>query len=796
MSDNDPTTAASSQPAPPAAAAAAPTATAPATTTPPAAPVAKAPATGSTTSTTPASSSLPAKPTPAASKAPRIPTSEYDYFIVVDFEATCDEGKPAAELLVTSATAEIIEFSWVCAAKSTLANVKEEQVYVKPVKTPITPFCENLTKITPAMVEDGKTLQQAIDSLDAFVTSEILDKGKTFCFVTHGAWDLRIQLPREAKEKGITLPLYLKEPIVFDLKEEATKWIAHHPEVVLKSFSLEKMCEAFAVTQVGQLHSGIDDVKTIISIMMYLVAFAHPDVFTQATDPAQVLKMFKDSGSKIVRISSMSFDITQSEVETFFTSNKLTPKEIVIQTTASNKPTGSGFIVFESHTDALAALELNGAPLGTRVIEITPSSKAVMDTTNKGKSSSSSNQTSKSSYTSSSRPGDWTCNMCQFVNFSSRMACLKCNSPSPEGVIPSQPANFTSGDWMCPNAQCGFHNYASRTHCLRCRTPMPGTSGNGSGYNNGGPVASPHHHSHHSHHHHPYASGGGSGGGGHSITFRPGDWNCPSCNFQNFASRTQCMKCGTSAPSSGGGSGSGSGGGYRGSNSSYNSYDNSSSSNSNSYGGGYQSSGYQSSGYQGGRGGGNSYGGGGSQSYGSQGGSGSYGSSGNGSSSGGQSNFRPGDWSCPSCNSHNFASRFQCMRCGLAKPVRDSSPAPSSYPTQQSMMKAGDWMCPNTQCGYHNFAKRTTCARCGTNSPNQSSGQGSGGSNMSYYGTQQQSSSQQSGPTPGYSPMSPAYGSSAPSYGSYGGPTYGTQQSQQGYGSYGTQQYGQPPNRY
>jgi RNA-binding protein FUS len=136
------------------------------------------------------------------------------------------------------------------------------------------------------------------------------------------------------------------------------------------------------------------------------------------------------------------------------------------------------------------------------------------------------------------------------------------------------------------------------------------------------------------------------------------------------------------------------------------------------------------------------------------------------------------------------------MRCGLAKPVRDSSPAPSSYPTQQSMMKAGDWMCPNAQCGYHNFAKRTTCARCGTNSPNQSGGQGSGGSNMSYYGTQQQSSSQQSGPTPGYSPMSPAYGSSAPSYGSYGGPTYGTQQSQQGYGSYGTQQYGQPPNRY
>jgi len=44
--------------------------------------------------------SLPAKPTPV-SKAPKVPTSEYDFFIVLDFEATCDDGKPAEELLVT-----------------------------------------------------------------------------------------------------------------------------------------------------------------------------------------------------------------------------------------------------------------------------------------------------------------------------------------------------------------------------------------------------------------------------------------------------------------------------------------------------------------------------------------------------------------------------------------------------------------------------------------------------------------------------------------------------------------------
>ncbi|KAG0317883.1 hypothetical protein BGZ99_005966 [Dissophora globulifera] len=735
----------------------------------------------SSTLTAPASASLPAKPTPV-SKAPKIPTSEYDYFIVLDFEATCDDNKPAAELLVTGATSEIIEFAWICVTKNNFAILHEEQKYVKPLSTPLTPFCQALTNITPETLQNAGSLQEAIDSLDAYINTEILDKGKSFCFVTHGAWDLRIQLQREAKDKGIVLPAYLKEPILFDLKEEATKWIAHHAEVVLKSFSLEKMCEAFAVSMVGRLHSGLDDSKTIVNIMKYLVAFAHPDVFMQATDPVQVLNMFKKEESKIVRISSLSFDITQTELEAFFAAKQLKPKELVMQSNGPNtsRPSGGGFAVFEKHADALAALELNGALLGQRTIEITPSSRTSMETL-KGKLSNF-QQSAKNSGITTSRPGDWVCNMCQFTNYASRRACFKCHSPSPEGAVPTQPPNFASGDWMCPNAQCNFHNYASRTQCFRCQTQRPGTTGPGNSYGNGGPMASPHHHSHHSHHHHPYASGGGAGGS-NSITFRPGDWACPNCSFQNFASRTQCMKCGTPAPSGGNeaGSGGSGGGGYRGGNSGYGGYNDQS-------GGGY-----------GGRGGsqGGSYGGG--AQYGSQGGNVGYSNSGAPSGQGGHS-FRPGDWSCPSCNSHNFASRFQCMRCGLTKPPqRDSSPAPSYTPTNP--MKPGDWICPNSQCGYHNFAKRTTCARCNANAPAPTGPSGgivgglggAGGSGMGYYGTQQHHAPppQQPAPVqnPGYSPMNP-------SYGSYGGPTYGSQQPQQGYGSYGSQQYGPPSNRY
>ncbi|KAG0255527.1 hypothetical protein DFQ27_006213 [Actinomortierella ambigua] len=740
----------------------------------------------------------PKSPSPApVSKAPKVPTNEYDCYIVLDFEATCDDNKAKEELLVTPTTQEIIEFSWVCVTKSNLAILHEEQRYIKPLNTPLTPFCKTLTKITEEQLENGGTLQEAIESLDKYITTEILDKGKSFCFVTHGTWDLCIQLPREAKDKSITLPVYLQELVLFDLKDEASKWVAHHSEVVLKSYSLEKMCEAFAVTPAGDAHSGLMDSKTIVNIMKYLVAFAHPDVFTLAIDTAQNLKDFKAQESNVIRLASLSYDATQVEVEAFFAARKIKPKEIVMVSSSANRPSGTALAAFETHTEALAALELHGKALGQRSIEVLPSTPEAL-ASEKSKANPATQSTSKAHAHPASRPGDWACNMCQFVNFASRRACLKCNSAAPDGAVPSQQSNIPSGDWVCPNGRCSFRNYSSRTQCLRCGTTRPGVSGSG------GPVASPLHHSNHSSHHHPY--GGGGGGGGHHG-YRPGDWNCPTCNFQNFASRTVCMKCNTQSP--------------------------------------LQNSG-GNSGYRGGSGG---YGSGGSGGYNDRGGYGSGGGYGGGSGGGMNSSFRPGDWSCPSCNSHNFASRYQCMRCGLAKPAHLSSGGPGGpqggsgggsggYGSgmggsggggsggvgggANAPMKPGDWICPNSQCGYHNFAKRITCARCNTLAPaSQTSSVGSGGGaggsmgggggsggggggGGSYYGTgatsqpsygQQQPPQQPQQSAPQYGQVSQqGYTPYNTGYGGYGGPNYGTQQPQQGYGSYGTQGYGHNAN--
>mmetsp|Transcript_20850 Transcript_20850/g.49726 ORF Transcript_20850/g.49726 Transcript_20850/m.49726 type:complete len:261 (+) Transcript_20850:109-891(+) len=150
---------------------------------------------------------------------------------------------------------------------------------------------------------------------------------------------------------------------------------------------------------------------------------------------------------------------------------------------------------------------------------------------------------------------------------------------------------------------------------------------------------------------------GGGYGGGRGGGARPGDWTCPACSGNVFASKNFCFRCGEPKPDgAGGGYGGGGGGGYGG-----------------GYGGG-------SRGY----GGGSGYRGG---SYGevpvcrdylagrctrdncrySHEGSDRGPPRQGGFPGGGPGNVRPGDWTCPSCQANVFASKMSCFRCGTPK---------------------------------------------------------------------------------------------------------------------------------
>eukprot|EP00927_Polykrikos_kofoidii_P022573 TRINITY_DN21015_c0_g1_i1.p1 TRINITY_DN21015_c0_g1~~TRINITY_DN21015_c0_g1_i1.p1 ORF type:complete len:283 (+),score=24.36 TRINITY_DN21015_c0_g1_i1:99-851(+) len=66
----------------------------------------------------------------------------------------------------------------------------------------------------------------------------------------------------------------------------------------------------------------------------------------------------------------------------------------------------------------------------------------------------------------------------------------------------------------------------------------------------------------------------------------------------------------------------------------------------------------------------------------------------------GMTSLRPGDWLCRACNNHNYSSREACNRCHIPKTIYIAD----------SGMRDGDWLCP--QCQNHNYASKTACNKC------------------------------------------------------------------------------------
>ncbi|KAH7430668.1 hypothetical protein KP509_08G008000 [Ceratopteris richardii] len=219
----------------------------------------------------------------------------------------------------------------------------------------------------------------------------------------------------------------------------------------------------------------------------------------------------------------------------------------------------------------------------------------------------------------SRKPGDWNCPSCDHLNFGWRESCQRCNE-----------AKSGSGG----HTKAGNDGYGGGRDDERGDYRRRGSSyGFGSGYNSGG-SGSYHGRSdsrgsgsrddYRSGSRDDYRSGYdsynrsfGSSYGGSDV--RPGDWHCQEgrCGAHNFASRSNCFKCG--APKDEGGE--------------------------NARGGSYD------------------YGRGGGYDRGSRGGFGrSYDS---GDAGSGRSGWKSGDWMCTrsGCNEHNFASRTECFRC-------------------------------------------------------------------------------------------------------------------------------------
>ena len=210
------------------------------------------------------------KESPAgAAAAPATPT--LDYYLVLDFEATCENQKHIKPQ-------EIIEFPVLKVNARTLETEAEFHAYVRPtVHAQLTPFCTQLTGITQDMVDGKPVLQDVMSSFQGWMeTNGLLEPSVKSCFVTCGDWDLKKMLPSQCEYFRLPIPYYFRSWInVKQLFSAVTGERAN---------GMPSMLHFFGLSLDGRHHSGIDDSRNIAKILVSL-ARQKPDIRPTTTLP-------------------------------------------------------------------------------------------------------------------------------------------------------------------------------------------------------------------------------------------------------------------------------------------------------------------------------------------------------------------------------------------------------------------------------------------------------------------------------------------------------------------------------
>lgn len=202
------------------------------------------------------------------------PKQQYDYFLVMDFEATCaGEGRRMP-------VSEIIEFPALLVDTKKLSLVMESNDpslaikstfhrFVKPSAYPeLTPFCIQLTGITQDTVNASHTFPIVWRQFLTWIKDmEIADSNgnptSSVLPITCGNWDLSTCLPDECFRHKLILPTLLHAWC--DVKQSFFHVFKSWPTGGL--MGMMRNCD---IPHQGRHHSGLDDCKNLINLVTYL----------------------------------------------------------------------------------------------------------------------------------------------------------------------------------------------------------------------------------------------------------------------------------------------------------------------------------------------------------------------------------------------------------------------------------------------------------------------------------------------------------------------------------------------
>ncbi|GEQ67723.1 hypothetical protein JCM33374_g1388 [Metschnikowia sp. JCM 33374] len=492
-----------------------------------------------------------------------------DVYVVVHFATTFDDSA----VYVPRDACETIALSWCTVDAQSLIISPRQSILVKPSKTPVTPDCVSRYNLSWDRVKEGLSFKDAIVEFDRKLTEEVA--GQDYSFVAVNVHDLRVSLPREARDKSVALPVCLQHPRVFDLCNEYSNWQSIHPEALsYPNSSLSNIITALDVDVASEWSEESRDnyelaVEVYAKILVQLLKKSvpvetHMSVLTKPYDTALDARTFLAERSKILYLSNLPADTTHSELESWFTQSGGRPIAFWTLKTSdaeakSNQQVGSpkqkaiaGFAVFSKHEEAAEALYMNGRIFMDKVVEVQASSTRVLDR-------ASNLLTPFPSSKNRPRPGDWTCPSCGFSNFQRRIACFRCSFPATSAIAIQEQIytvpNTSSHEGLSTSGN--GNNSHMRKHKQEDRQTFPGAGGyqdhyqggmnghkNGNAYNNG------YNHGFNHNHNHNHNGNNQRSHYNNQVPFRAGDWKCPneSCQYHNFAKNLCCLKCGASKP--------------------------------------------------------------------------------------------------------------------------------------------------------------------------------------------------------------------------------------------------------
>jgi inhibitor of KinA sporulation pathway (predicted exonuclease) len=185
-----------------------------------------------------------------------------DWVLVVDLEATCWLGHPP-----DGQRSEVIEIGVAALDLATLEIVQHGTRLIRPTDSEISPFCTELTHITPQMVEaEGVTYAEACQWLkDTYQTDRRL-------WVSWGSDDLKM-MQRECDARQVQMPFSPYHQNLKRIYAKATK--------TKHGLGLVRTLESIGLTFEGTAHRGRDDAYNTARIARWLVQNYTVGVFSR-----------------------------------------------------------------------------------------------------------------------------------------------------------------------------------------------------------------------------------------------------------------------------------------------------------------------------------------------------------------------------------------------------------------------------------------------------------------------------------------------------------------------------------